>query len=1149
MKREKMKWSGVLSKLFWTILLFALCQPSLYAGGIIASTQKLEKQNLENIQKSAQALRETVQNYQQKLKTDWKNASDKLNSSGDAIGGLMDQLQGVFDGDYESLKDFDRNKIKEVFDNAKSLVSDATNEGKELKEFLNTMHSQTEELVQNVRNIITLRYTTPIGLRSSTLRFELGVDDLIYSRFESGDKSDGSVAINVHATWTLPWTVSDGGEGTTLNFIGENVILRGSGSSKIKVADGDKFTDKPIRLTLSKDKVYMDISPESYIEIDCNGFKEMYLKGDVLFSSDIMTNAKNPNDFVKASFAAKFDDLRNILFEASINGDFKVKATDDVIYTGYGLVVDFSTKENGKDFAFPKYYENPFAAGDEIYWTGFAIKKLNVNLAEEFPDFPLTDVSANNMLIDETGVSGWFTASMSFGKDKSTNKKQQNTTPSGTDGTANNNSGTGGTPNNNSGTTASTNKEKNSTIEAEFSEIGIGLSHGKIIAGSVTGTMTIKPLKDSQDQPLTLALQGTIASNPVSKHLEFDITTTIKKDLKYTLPFLKTTNVIVGQGTSISYSKSYETETLESGEIVETGKVNRVFTLTLNGGLDIKNKLLNVDGLKFEGLKFSSAKPHFQNGNFSLNSVDVPSLHGLPFGLKSIGVASKDGDAILTPEVYLSLIGKESDDDAKQGVSVAASFDVIAGVDETKTFDWYIKGLKLRKIDVDVSYSAFRLRGMIEGYNDHPMYGDGFHGALGFSMEMPPISADAETYFGKTNYIDGTQTTKDKYRYWYAYANVNMPPGTLIFPPSVFLGSVSLSVYNRIRYDYNDNLCMITKVYPDKSKGFGFKAGVGFYVAKDNLINAKVTMGLDFSASGGISNINLNGHVGVMSKKGMEDPFLEGIIKVKYDFENRIFSLDTKVYPGGGISKYVSGQAYIKLRTYPESWYCNIGRVDDPNYLSFLGIATAKSYLMFGDSVPTYLPPLDPAISAYFNVDQSTATSTDHSEDFGDGTGFAFGIALGVEAHLNAFVYADLVFKGGTDLLVVRKEGMQCGNSKYRASGRVYVYLAGGAGIKFRKKKFEVVGFSAAADLEGEIPKPIYIQGRVAFDYRLLGGLLKGSARAKYKTGTTCNWSSDGTPVYKTYDAVILDEEEIQSGENGAQEVDNPNDYKTNGDE
>lgn len=1130
MKRLKTKWSSVIAKLLWALLLVSLYQPSLHASGIIASTQKLEKQNLENIKTSAQALKKTVEDYRNKLQTDWKNVSGKVTSSGDAISGLMEQFQGVFDGDFESLKDFDRDKIKEIFDNAKSLVDDATKEGKDFKEFLNNMHSQTEELVQNVKNIITLRYTAPVGIRSSQLMFDLGVDDLIYARAET----KGSVAINVHATWTLPWTISDGSGGNTLNFTGENVILRGEGSSKIYVSDGDKHTDKPVRIPLSKNKVYLEVDPESFVEIDCNGFKQMYLKGRVCFSSEIITNAKNPAAEVTASFSAKFDDLRNIIFEAQIDDPFKVKATDDVIYTGYGLVADFSTKENGKNFAFPKYYESPFKEGDEAYWTGFAIKKLEVDLTKEFPDFPLDKVSANNMLIDETGVSGWFTASMSFGKDN----KQSGTTSGGTDTQSNTNSGT---------TTSNPKKQKNSTIEGEFSEIAIGLSHGDIVAGSVEGTVTVKPLKDKNGTPLTLALKGTIGSNPVNHHLEFDITTTIKKDLTYKLPFLETTNVTVGQGTYISYSKSYETATNEEGVLVETGNVNRVFTLSLNGGLDIDNKLLKVDGLKFEGLKFTSAKPHFHSGNFSLNGVDVPCLHGLPFGLKTVGVGSKDGDAILTPEVYLSLIDKDSDDDAKQGVSVDAAFDVIAGVDEDKKLDWFIKGLKLKKIDVDVSYSAFRLKGVIEGYNDDPMYGDGFHGALGFSMEVPPISADAETYFGKTNYIDGTQTTKEKYRYWYAYANVDLPPGTIIFPPAVFLGSVSLTVYKGLRYDYDKKLCKITKVYPDKTKGFGFKAGIGFYVAQDNLINAKATMGLDFSESGGISNVNLNGFVGVLAKNGVDEAFLLGEIGVKYDFKNKIFSLDTEVTPGGAISKFVSGKADINLRTYPESWYCNIGKVDDPNYLQFLGIATAKSYMMFGDSVPTYLPPLDPAISAMFDVTQSTATSSDHTGELSDGTGFAFGIALGVEAHLNAFIYADLAFKGGTDLLVVRRPNMLCGDSKYRASGRVYVYLNGAAGIKFRKKKFEVVGFSAAADLEGEIPKPIYIEGKVAFQYRLLGGVLKGKARAKYKTGTSCSWTSDGKPKYQSYDGVILDEEEIQSGESGATESENAREYNTDG--
>ncbi len=1103
MKRFKTKWNSVATKLLFSLFALLSLHPSAYAGeGIISNTKEMEKENIRKVKESGEALLNSVKEFKEGIQDTWKDATNSLSSSGNVMDNIIAKVDEAMSGDLKQLKNLNFDDVKSSIEELKKGIDDTKSGAKELKDLLTKMQSQAETLIYNVKNIVTLRYTMPVGFRSSKLMLDLGVDELRYVR--DLDKS-GNVAMDIHATWTLPWTVAEG-DGTTLPFEGKNIVIRGEGSSKIKVGDGNSEAKLQYwTLTLTKDKIYLDVDTASYLEIDCNGFKSMYLKGRVRFASDLMTPVNTTDTAVTASFAASFTNLHDMLFEAQIDHPFKVKATDDVIYTGYGLVADFSTQRNGSNFEFPKCYDSPFEPGDENFWTGFAIKKLAVDLTQEFDDFPLDSISAYNMLIDETGVSGYFSASMSVGK-----SNQKASTQSAI--------ASGNNPN----------SKSNSTIEAEFKDITLGLAHGKIREGSVHGSITIKPLEDSKGQPLELGLIGSIQHNSQTKHLSFSIETRIEKDLTYELPFLKTTNVTIGQGTSISYEKYYDSVMVDDQKVEQA---KRVFTLNLNGGLDVKNKLLEVNGLKFEGLQFSSAKPHFKNGTFSLNSVGVPSLHGLPFGLKNVGARNSGEDAVLTPEVYLSLIGKESNEDSKQGVSVDAAFDLVAGIDDTKEFKWKLKGLKLKKIDVDVSYSAFRLKGGITGFDDDPMYGDGFDGNILFSMKTPPIEAEARAFFGKTNYIDGKSVTSNKYRYWYVYANVNMPPATVIFPPAVLLNSVSLSLYNKIDYDYDPVACKISNIYPNKKNGFGFKAGVGFCVAQDNLINAKVTMGLDFSGSGGISNVNLNGHVGVLSKEDMEKCFLEGTIGVKYDFQNEILALDAKVTPGQFLKdkKILDGVAKIKLRTYPESWYCNIGSIQEPNYLKFCGIAEAKSYVMFGDSVPTYLPPMDPAISALFNADQSTATSSDHSEEMSDGTGFAFGIALSVDAHLNAFVYADLVFKGGTDLLVVRKPRMQCGDSKYRASGQVYVYLAGAAGIKFRKKKFEVVGFSAAASLEGEIPKPIYIQGRVAFEYRLLGGMLSGHARAKYKTGSTCSWAPDGTPIYEQYDGVILDEEELDA--------------------
>jgi hypothetical protein len=108
---------------------------------------------------------------------------------------------------------------------------------------------------------------------------------------------------------------------------------------------------------------------------------------------------------------------------------------------------------------------------------------------------------------------------------------------------------------------------------------------------------------------------------------------------------------------------------------------------------------------------------------------------------------------------------------------------------------------------------------------------------------------------------------------------------------------------------------------------------------------------------------------------------------------------------------------------------------------------------------------------------------------------------------------------GGVDVMVAKRPGQNCENSAYRGYGRAYVWLDLGAGVKPRKKKFEFLEMSAAAEVNAEFPKPLYLYGQVGFRYSVLGGLFSGNANAKFEAGSTCNWeniepfneSNDGT--------------------------------------
>ncbi len=1100
MKRERFNFIGWLAKALLLAALVLFSDGQVHAAkNIVNSTKNIADDNVKRVKNSAKDLLDELEGLGEDIEKMADTGSEMFKEGGstwsNSVDALQESLQKIRKLDVSGLKDLDLDDIKQNISNLKNSFNEESEAGKSIKTRISNIESKTATLINNVKNVVNLAYTMPVGICSDNLKFELSVDTLSYGRYSGDSKSDsGFVALDAHAHWTLPFTMS--GDPVELGFRGEHLVIMGEGKSRIYIDPPSEFVNKEyVSYTLSKDKVYLELRKTSYVEIDCNGFKEMYLDGRIRFSSKVITNAEaktTGDSSLTASFEVYVKDLSDFLFEAQFDKPFKVKATEDVIYTTYGIVADFSTTRNATNFNFPKGYKSPFQDGDEAYWTGFAMKTLKVDLSQQFPEFPLDSVAAYNMLIDETGVSGWFQASIS---------------------TKNNN---------NNGTSQGKQEKKNSTIDAQFKEISLGLSGGKISGGGVTGTVKINPLTDNNGDTLTLAIGGKLYSDK-NGHLNFDIKTEIEKDMVFKLPIIDTTKLTLGQGTYFQFQHVTDTTTTEK-------KYNNIFTLVVNGGLDVNNKLVQIRGLKFEGLKLCSAHPHFDAGKFSLNAVDMPSLHGLPFGLKSLGAkTSTKNEAMLQPKIYLSLIGKESNDDQKQGASVEAGFDLVATIkDEGEKPGWKISGLRLNSIKVDINYSAFHLKGEVNGFKDDLVMGDGFGGGIEFSMKTPPLRAAIKANFGRTKYDFDTKGQLDKeYKYWYVYGSCDMPPGIVLFPPAVYLKSVSISAYSRVSPLFDRQKFEVTKVTPNKNNKFGFTAGIGFYAAQQSMIDAKVQLGMDFSSSGGISRIGLDGLVGILGKGDggeFNKSFMTGGVNCNYDFENDIFSADIWATAGPAISDIIQGSATLKLRTYPESWYCNIGTVDNPVKLTFVKKINASTYLMFGDSIPTTLPPLDPRISALFKVTQSTATSSDHSDMFKNGTGFAFGVALSLDCHLNKFVYADLVFLGGTDLLIVRRNEEMCGSSKYRAKGQVYVYLAAGAGIKVRKKKFEIVEFEAAADLMGEVPKPVYIEGNIAFKYRVLGGLVSGHAHAKYSHGQECNPGT--TAPGKFHDSSVYGEEE-----------------------
>lgn len=151
----------------------------------------------------------------------------------------------------------------------------------------------------------------------------------------------------------------------------------------------------------------LHLSPNgnNFIEWNCNGFSGIHLSGEFIFSSQFLINAQDQNLPVTATFSVFAENIHEAITAVSFS-EFKIRGLNDWTFEVDQAIVDWSSLLNPSQIIFP---ENYLSEGN--LWTGFWLKEFSVTLPEEFskPSGP-TKISAQNLIIDEQGLSGIFSA-------------------------------------------------------------------------------------------------------------------------------------------------------------------------------------------------------------------------------------------------------------------------------------------------------------------------------------------------------------------------------------------------------------------------------------------------------------------------------------------------------------------------------------------------------------------------------------------------------------------------------------------------------------------------------------------------------------------------------------------------------------------
>lgn len=987
-------------------------------------------------------------------------------------------------------------RVLTVFLSISTLFAHAQTDYKLVSGFENAVNSKCKVVQENCKITSKLDesdlFELPLGISPQ------GCNGTTIIVIDSAYRTEkGGQFFSAYASVVIP------GTSKPIAFAAKNI---GFGKGGLKSSSQIKLVLVSTQSIKINDNVTLELPADghNYVEFDCDGFKAINLKGNFIFSDGLLkpdTDIAKGAKTVTASFEINTHDLNNIMATVNIT-PFRISGLNDVSFEVHNAVVDYSDIINPSGFIFPQGYQQTFGA-DINLWRGFYLQDLTVRIKGLSGDSttnkkPFT-ISARNLIIDDLGVSGIFTAT--------------NLMP----------------------------LKEGSADGWPFSvdKLSAKLELNRLTGGSLEGYVGIPFLGDN---PVGYSAMVEQENN----NMNYRFAVAIPDSMVFETALSAT--VQLNKGSIIALEKK--------------GNGRLIPSALLHGKITVGGKL-NAKGLAFQNLGLTTAKPYVTSGEFSTIGIgQSKGLGSFPVQINDINLKIYQGEVALGFGLTLSFMNKEDKPfGGSTHLEILAAMEekkitVDANDDRpsyTKTKHvWKFKKVRVRDISIDCKTQAFTLKGSLALYDDDPVYGTGFHGNVAFTIKkVLEKGVKVNAYFG----------SKDDFRYW--HIDVYVPVGKIpLFPPVLLTGIMGGASYKMVRQqplepDFSEMGNAETAksdkqedylVYiPDGNAGIGFLAGVSLVVANDNAINADVMFEVMFNKGGGLKYIRFDGSAFFMTPtksrgrvSGGKAPAATILAQMSmlFDNDNDVFHSNLKTYVNLGVINGVGpnglvGEAVIHVDR--SNWYTYIGRPSAMFGVNILGVLTAQTYFMVGTKVDNL--PLPPAEVREIFGDIDLSLMRDDLAAAG-GKGFAAGVHLKIgfdsKDRLKPF-YIMLVVGGGTDIMLRNYGNAQCvgrdgklGINGWYASGQAYVFLIGKVGLRVKKKSFDIVSLGLAALLQANLPNPAWLRGMLAGRYSVLGGLVKGKFNLKFEIGEQCEMLQQGAEVK---DIVVI--EDIKPDNNG----------------
>ncbi len=827
---------------------------------------------------------------------------------------------------------------------------------------------------------------------------------------------------------------------------------------------------------------------QSYVTIDCKGFKNLSINADVLFPKSLLVPAEdNGEEQVTGHFQTVVEDWSDLLVSIDVPS-FEIKGLKDYIFNLRNVVLDLSSNRNKEEMDFPKGYEEEYLTPERCLWRGVYAKEVSITFPKAFSSVKL---AAHNLLIDDQGVSGVFAADSLLPLDKgSANGWRFSLDTCSIELLANELKearfgGRLGLPF----------KGKNTVLKYDGylnpnNEYALQVHPDSIMDFSVFNAKAkLEPcssillrLKDDKFLPearlygeMNLVNVGDQSAKATIPKLHF-------RDLRVmtVAPYISVESLGY-EGKSMLGNMPISINSLDLG--VKDGEAR----LTAGIGLALGEKL-------FSGKTNMTFVSRYEQGNWSFEKIELDAIAldaTIAETIRLNGLLNWcRGDQTygngFAGDVNLNL-------DLKTGKDIAVKARGAFGRKDDFRY-WYADGLATftPSIPIGTGLSITGLGGCVS-YNVKP--NGRASGSSSFTnMSYVPNEDSGLGFKASTAFAIGKKIGKGEASFEISFTKS---------------GGVALAgLYGYAQFT-KEGKGLIKNDLLDK---YVEVLGNAKSYSNDELLNLKANNPNKFAEK--ICPLPSKTDVGIQTTLGMT-----------MDFENKSFHASSEIYvnsPG----RFISGTGengcagWGVLHIDPKEWYLHLGNPSNRiglklNVGNIFG-AEAGAYFMSGFHIPDMpAPPLMVTNILGADINKLRPESTESVLKSGKGLAFGADLSINTGDLTCLMMYANFKAGLGFDVMLKDYAKSQCrgrsgtiGLDGWYANGQAYSYLQGELGVKvklwFIKMRVPVITSGAAALLQTGLPNPTYFKGNLGVHLNVLG-IIKGRANFKLQFGEVCD--------------------------------------------